>query len=297
MTSTCERDPRATRGKSRGLEQLGFWRALTEHPSYDTFWQGQAVDKLLAKEPLTVPMMIVGGLFDQEDIYGAPALYKALSPKDPGGKLLHLVLGPWNHGQGRREGRGIGMVQFEGDTAGWFRRAVMQPFLDHYLKDAPKPDTPRVLAYETGADQWHRYDDWPRSCATGCGQKSRDLYLLADGKLGFDRPAAPRAAFDEYLSDPAKPVPYRLRPTLASSAAESTWGDWLMDDQRQAASRPDVLVYSTEPLTKPLRLAGEPYRAGCSHRRAAAIPTGWSRSSMSGRTSIRTTRSSAATSR
>ena len=243
---------------SRGLEQLEFWRMLAEHPSYDAYWQGQAVDKLLGKEPLTVPMMIVGGLFDQEDIYGAPALYKALAPKDPEGRKVHLVLGPWNHGQGRREGRGIGMVQFEGDTAGWFRRKVMQPFLDHYLKDAPRPDTPRVLAYETGADTWHRYDDWPRSCAEGCAAKPRDLYLLAKGQLGFARPSDTRQAFDEFLSDPAKPVPYRLRPTLGSSATESTWGEWLMDDQRQSASRPDVLVYETEPLTEPVRLAGEP---------------------------------------
>ena len=124
---------------SRGLEQTGFWRQLAAHPAYDAWWQEQAMDRLLAKEPLTVPMMIVGGLFDQEDIYGAPALYKALAPKDPQGTKIHLVLGPWNHGQGRREGRGIGMVQFKGDTAGWFRRRVMQPFLDHYLKDAPRP--------------------------------------------------------------------------------------------------------------------------------------------------------------
>ena len=244
---------------SRGLEQLEYWRALAEHTSYDAFWQEQAMDKLLAREPITVPMMIVGGLFDQEDIYGAPALYKALAPKDPAGKMIHLVLGPWNHGQGRREGRGIGMVQFEGDTAGWFRRTVMQPFLDHYLKDAPMPDTPRVLAYETGADAWHRYGDWPRSCAEGCSAKPRNLYLLGNGQLGFDRPADARQAFDEYLSDPAKPVPYRLRPTVGSNAAESTWGEWLMDDQRQAASRPDVLVYETAPLTAPLRVAGEPY--------------------------------------
>jgi putative CocE/NonD family hydrolase len=172
--------------------------------------------------------------------------------------MIHLVLGPWNHGQSRREGRGIGMVQFEGDTAGWFRRTVMQPFLDHYLRDAPKPDTPRVLVYETGANAWHRYDDWPRSCASSCAAKSRNLYLLPDGKLGFDRPAEAQQAFDEYLSDPAKPVPYRNRPTLDSGAAESTWGEWLMDDQRQAASRPDVLVYETEPLTEPVRVAGEP---------------------------------------
>ncbi len=244
---------------SRGLEQLEFWRMLARHPAYDEFWQGQAVDKLLAKEPLTVPMMIVGGLFDQEDIYGAPALYKALSPRDPEGRMIHLVLGPWNHGQGRREGRGIGKVKFEGDTAGWFRRNVMQPFLDHYLKDGPMPDTPRVLAYETGADVWHRYDGWPRSCAEGCAAKSRDLFLLGSGQLGFDRPTDASQAFDEYLSDPAKPVPYRIRPTLESGAEESTWGEWLMDDQRQAASRPDVLVYESGPLTAPLRVAGEPH--------------------------------------
>lgn len=243
---------------SRGLEQVGFWRALAAHPSYDAYWQDQAVDKLLAREPLKVPMMIVSGLFDQEDIYGGPALYKALAPKDPNGDFVHLVLGPWNHGQGRREGRGIGMIQFEGDTAGWFRRNVMQPFLDYYLKDGPKPDSPRVLAYETGADQWHRYDHWPRSCIEGCAEKARDLYLLAGGRLAFDPPQVGGPTHDEYVSNPAKPVPYRERPTLDTGSPDSTWGEWLVDDQRHAASRTDVLVYSTEPLKEPLRVAGEP---------------------------------------
>jgi putative CocE/NonD family hydrolase len=244
---------------SRGLDQAGFWRQLAAHPAYDAWWQEQAMDRVLAKRPITVPMLIVGGLFDQEDIYGSPALYKALAPKDPEGRFVHLVLGPWNHGQGRREGRGIGMVQFEGDTATWFRREVMQPFLDHYLRDAPAPEIPRVLAYETGINAWRRYDDWPRACADGCGVKSRDLYLKAGGALAFERPGEARGAFDEYISDPAKPVPYRLRPTISSDAEDSTWGDWLMDDQRHAASRTDVLVYETEPLDAPLRVAGEPW--------------------------------------
>ncbi|HEY0684104.1 MAG TPA: CocE/NonD family hydrolase [Steroidobacter sp.] len=244
--------------KSRGLEQLGFWRAISEHPSYDSWWQEQAVDKLLARQPVKVPMMIVGGLFDQEDIYGSPALYKTLAPKDPNGELVHLVMGPWNHGQGRREGRSLGSLEFNGDTAGWFRSKVMQPFLDHYLKDAPKPNTPRVLVYETGANEWREYDHWPRSCADACEQKSRSLYLLSGGRLGFEAPGAGEGDYDEYISDPAKPVPYRQRPTLPMSAAESGWGEWLVDDQRHAGSRTDVLVYQTEPLTEPVRLAGEP---------------------------------------
>jgi len=244
---------------SRGLEQTGFWRQLAAHPAYDAWWQEQAMDRVLAKEPLAVPMLIVGGLFDQEDIYGAPALYKALAPKDRDGRTVHLVLGPWNHGQSRREGRSLGPVQFEGDTAGWFRREVMQPFLDHHLKDAPDPATPRVLVYETGANAWHRYDDWPRACAEGCAARSRNLYLKSGGGLGFDPPREEGVAFDEYISDPEKPVPYRLRPTLSNSVPENTWGEWLMDDQRNAASRTDVLVYESEPLTAPLRVAGEPW--------------------------------------
>lgn len=243
---------------SHGLEQLGFWRALTEHAAYDSYWQEQAMDKILAKEPLRVPMLIVAGLFDQEDIYGGPAVFKALAPKDPKGEMIHLVLGPWNHGQARREGRGIGEIQFEGDTATWFRRNVMQPFLDHYLKETPNPNTPRVLAYETGANEWRRYDNWPRSCDEGCPESARNLYLLAGGRLEFDLPSTSEREFDEYISDPAKPVPYRQRPTLAQSAPDSSWGEWLVDDQRNAASRPDVLVYETEPLKTPLRVAGEP---------------------------------------
>lgn len=250
--------------ESRGLGQLGFWRDLVAHPAYDEFWQDQAVDKLLAAQPIKVPMLLVDGLFDQEDIYGGPAVFQALAPKDPEGDLVHLVLGPWNHGGGRRQGRGIGPILFEGDTATWFRRTVMQPFLDYYLKDGPKPDTPRVLVYETGANQWHRYDAWPRSCSSGCPEHSRHLYLLGNGKLGFDQPTASGAAagadaYDQYVSDPAKPVPYRSsRPTLLQYAPDSTWGEWLVDDQRNAASRPDVLVYQTEPLQQPLRIAGAP---------------------------------------
>jgi putative CocE/NonD family hydrolase len=243
---------------SRGLEQLGFWRSVSEHPSYDSYWQDQAVDKILAKEPLRVPMLIVSALFDQEDSYGGPAVYKALAPRDPDGEYVHLVLGPWNHGGSRRQGRNLGVIDFEGDTAAQFRQNVMQPFLDHYLKDGPEPDTPRVLVYETGVNQWRSYDGWPRSCAEGCPEQSHDLYLLAGGGLGFDKPQADDTAYDEYVSDPVKPIPYRERPILQTYSTGSTWGEWLVDDQRFASSRTDVLVYATGPLTESMRVAGEP---------------------------------------
>jgi putative CocE/NonD family hydrolase len=129
----------------------------------------------------------------------------------------------------------------------------MQPFLDHYLKDTPPPGTPRVLVYETGADQWHRYDSWPRSCAEGCPEQARKLYLLPGNRLGFEQPGLSSQEYDEYVSDPAKPVPYRQRPTQ-----DLTWNEWLVDDQRHAACRPDVLVYQTEILKEPLRVAGAP---------------------------------------
>jgi putative CocE/NonD family hydrolase len=214
----------AAMAATHGLDQLGYWRQLTAHTAYDAFWQDQAVDRILAKEPLTVPMMLVCGLFDQEDIYGGPAVFKALAPKDPLGQMVHLVLGPWNHGGGRRDGRQIGVFMFAGDTAVWFRRNVMQPFMDYYLKGGPKPDTPRVLAYETGADQWHAYDSWPRACSQGCPEPARKLYLLPGNRLGFTPPENGAAEYDEYISDPAKPVPYRAsRPTLLVDGPDSTW--------------------------------------------------------------------------
>src|SRR6476619_7999187 len=122
-------------GRRRGLDQIGFWRKLTEHPSYDTFWREQALDKLLAKRPLKVPVMLVHSLWDQEDIYGAPAVYKAIEPKDVDNDKVFLVMGPWHHGQEIGDGSSLGALRFNSDTALHFRREVLRPFLDQYLKD------------------------------------------------------------------------------------------------------------------------------------------------------------------
>lgn len=241
-------------GRRRGLEQVGFWRKLLEHPSYDAFWRDQAVDKILANEPLKVPVMLVHSLWDQEDIYGDIAVYKAIEPKDTNNDRVFLVMGPWHHGQEIRDGSTLGALKFNSDTALTFRREILRPFLDQYLKDgAPKADISPVMAFETGTNTWRRLTAWPAGCASGCTVRPTPLYLTSGLKLGFAAPKAGDSAFDEYISDPAKPVPYRARPIDGSS-----WSRWLVDDQREASGRPDVAVFVSEVLTAPVKISGEP---------------------------------------
>jgi putative CocE/NonD family hydrolase len=244
-----------------GLEQLGFWQKIVAHPAYDAFWQDQAVDRILAAQPLTVPVMLVDSLWDQEDIYGAIAVYKALEPKDVRHDKLFLVLGPWRHSQWNKDGNAIGQIRFESDTAATFRRDTLLPFLDQYLKDgAPKADVAPVTAFETGTNRWRRLTSWPSGCAHGCEKKPTPLYLLPDAKAGFTAPApGSDVGYDEYVSDPQKPVPFIPRPVPPSSYEDNkAWREWLVTDQRNVATRPDVLVFESDVLTAPLKLAGEP---------------------------------------
>ena len=247
-------------GRRRGLERVGFWRKLLEHPSYDAFWRDQAVDKLLAAQPLTVPVMLVHGLWDQEDIYGAPAVYEAIEPKDSGNDKVFLVMGPWYHGQQIDDGSSLGALRFGGDTALHFRREILRPFLDQYLKDgAPKADVAPVTAFETGTNTWRRLSAWPAGCASGCTLKPTPLYLGAGLKLSFEAPKPGAVAFEEYVSDPAKPVPFRARPIQpAGSDNGRTWHQWLVDDQREASGRPDVVALVSELLSAPLKISGQP---------------------------------------
>ena len=246
--------------RRHGLSQLGFWRKILEHPSYDAFWQQQAVDKLLAARPLTVPTMLVHSLWDQEDIYGAIAVWKALKPKDTTGDRLFLVLGPWHHGQAILDGSSLGAIRFGSDTALHFRQEILRPFLDQYLKDgAPKADVPAVSAFETGTNAWRRLPDWPAGCASGCAIRPTPLYLRAGPKAGFEAPKPGEEPFDEWVSDPAKPVPFRSRPCQPMGYDKGlTWPFWLVDDQREASGRPDVVAFVSDVLTAPLRIAGAP---------------------------------------
>ena len=247
-------------GRRRGLDQVGFWRKILAHPAYDAFWRDQAVDRVLAKEPLQVPVMLVHSLWDQEDIYGAIAVYKAIKPKDPGNDKVFLVMGPWCHGQEIHDGSSLGLVKFDSDTGLAFRRQILRPFLDQYLKEgAPKADVAPVMAFETGTNTWRRLPAWPAGCASGCTLKARPLYLSAGSRLDFAAPKPADAAFDEYVSDPGKPVPFIPRPVQPGSYDDGNgWRKWLVNDQREASSRPDVLVFTSDVLTSPLKISGEP---------------------------------------
>ncbi len=247
-------------GRRHGMEQVGFWRKILEHPAYDAFWRDQAVDKLLAAQPLQVPVMLVHSLWDQEDIYGAPAVYRALEPKDTANDKVFLVLGPWHHGQEIHDGSSLGALKFRSDTALAFRREVLRPFLDQYLKDgAPKADIAPVTAFETGTNTWRRLSAWPAGCANSgeCAIRPTPLYLGAGLKLALGTPPAGAAGadFEEYVSDPARPVPFIPRPVDASGAR---WARWLVDDQREASGRTDVLSFVSEALTSPVKISGQP---------------------------------------
>jgi putative CocE/NonD family hydrolase len=247
-------------GLRRGLEQIGFWRKIVEHPSYDAFWRDQAMDRILSAQPLNVPVMLVHSLWDQEDIYGAIAVYKALEPKDAGNDKVFLVMGPWHHGQEIADGSTLGALNFRSDTALYFRQEILAPFLARYLKDgAPKGDVPPVAAFETGTNVWRRLPAWPAGCTSGCDLKRTPFYLTAGLKAGFSVPKAADRAFEEYVSDPAKPVPFRARPIQPVGYGNGlTWSQWLVDDQREASGRPDVVAFASDTLSAPLKISGEP---------------------------------------
>ena len=176
--------------KAEGLDQLPWWRKVAEHPAYDSFWQGQALDKTMSAQPLKVPTMWIQGLWDQEDMWGAIHSYLATEPKDTGNDKNFLVMGPWRHSGVNYDGSSLGPLRFNGDTALQFRRDVLKPFFDQYLKDgSAKADTPPVFIYNTGENHWDRLKSWPIACETGCAVKSKPLYLTSGFGLSFTAPA------------------------------------------------------------------------------------------------------------
>ena len=225
------------------------WNDFTAHPNYDAFWKHVSLEPRLTR--VTVPTLNVGGWYDQEDFRGPLKIYELLERHDRDSQNF-LVVGPWNHG-GWAAGPGnqLGGIKWGSDTGSYYRAKVQAPFFARYLKDRAAP-MPEAHVFQTGANEWASYDQWPPASAS-----VTKIYLQAGRKLSFTPPtAAGDGEFDEYLSDPANPVPYRPRPILPTYAPGSEWPEWMLKDQRFTQNRPDVLSYETEPLTEDVILAG-----------------------------------------
>ena len=221
------------------------WNQYMEHGVYDEYWALQNVLRYL--QNIQHPILNVAGWFDAEDFFGPMSIYQTMERETPGNQST-LVVGPWRHGGwGADGGDSLGDIRFGSKTSEYYQANVEYPFFQHHLKGGPAPKLPEALVFETGANQWKSYDRWPPREAS-----VQNLYLRESGKLSFSPPpaVASEGGFDEFVSDPAKPVPF-------SAEIRTTQGhNWMVEDQRFAARRPDVLVYQTEPLAKDVLIAG-----------------------------------------
>jgi putative CocE/NonD family hydrolase len=230
-----------------GITHYPGVRKFLENPAYSEFWSLQAVDKWLAAQPLKVPTMLEVGQWDQEDSYGAPAVYRALEPKDKNNDMVSLVIGPWRHSGANHYGYDLGALTFSGDTAREWRAEYVKPFFDHWLKGGPDPKTPPVLTYATGVNKWQTSQSWPVGTP-------KPVYLADKGAATFERPQA--AGHDDYVSDPAKPVPFIPRPINMDDPVQ--WKPWLVQDQRFVSERPDVASWKSAPLGTAVHIMGAP---------------------------------------
>jgi uncharacterized protein len=232
--------------------KIPTWNDFVEHPNYDQFWQQQAMAGYLKK--VNVPTMNVAGWWDQEDFYGPLKIYGTLEPHDSK-RQSYFVAGPWNHGGWARSvASNLGKIQFGSNTSQHYRAQIEAPWFAYWLKDKGKLLMTEAITFQTGANEWKSYDQWPPRNLTD----DRQLYFHANGKLSFNAPSSTdEKAFDSYLSDPANPVPYRPRPIEPTYYPRgSGWGAWLVEDQRFAHQRPDVLSWETEPLTEDVTITG-----------------------------------------
>ena len=224
--------------------QVAFWNDLMQHDTKDAFWQSRNLRPHLKN--IKPAVMTVGGWFDAENLFGALEVYKNVEASSPGAFNV-LVMGPWVHGGwSRADGDHLGDVRFDSKASEFYREHIEFPFFSFYLKDRGAPDLPEAYVFETGTNQWRRMDSWPPRQA-----QSRSLYFQANGKLSFDPPKESGAnAFDEYVSDPAKPIPFVPGVTFGMRQ------EYMIEDQRFAARRQDVLVYQTDVLDNDVTLAG-----------------------------------------
>ncbi len=221
-----------------------YWDDLLKHPNYDWFWSSRALGPVMTN--LTAPVLVVGGWFDAEDLGGTLKLFQGIV-QHGGAPAVTLVMGPWSHGEwGGRGGEQLGNLDFGSRTCDYFQTNIEYPFFEQALEPSPSnaEPLPRAWLFETGKNEWRKFDSWPPQNAV-----PRSLYLQAGGRLSFKPPAGPEQ-FDEYVSDPAKPVP------VTCEIGGGMPGDYMTRDQRFASRRTDVLTYESEPLKEDVIVAG-----------------------------------------
>jgi uncharacterized protein len=229
---------------------IPYWNDVVAHPNYDAFWKREAwVNQLHAS---TVPNLNVAGFFDQEDPWGPWQIFRHAAERDPSNTNF-MVAGPWYHGQWQQpKGDSIGAVALGGhETSREFRENIEAPFFRYYLHDQGSKPSWKVTTFQSGSNEWHTYPTWPVPNVT-----RKNLYLHANGVLSFDAPKAGTAAYREYVSDPASPVPYRARP-ISPTYPAGDWRTWEVADQRFVDGRPDVLTFTSAPLDQDLTITGE----------------------------------------
>jgi putative CocE/NonD family hydrolase len=223
--------------------QNKYWNDVVAHPNYDEFWQARSVLPHLSK--VTPAVMVVGGWFDAEDLYGPLNIYQAIEKNNPNAYNV-LVMGPWSHGGwSRGTGESLGNIRFDLKTGEWYRQNLEFPFFNFHLKNKGELILPEATIFQTGANEWKSLQQWPPQ-----DLEARHLYFQPGGKLSFEAPKDAKESFDEYLSDPRSPVPYTNEITNTRGTG------YMIEDQRFASRRPDVLVYETGVLGEDLTLAG-----------------------------------------
>jgi putative CocE/NonD family hydrolase len=231
---------------------LPTWNNFIEHPNYDEFWK-----KLSLAYRLDTPRVAtqhVSGWWDQEDMVGPQDAYKVLEKRDKNHKNF-IVMGPWNHGGwAGGTGKSLGNIKFDDQETGvYFRKEIQAKWFAWYLKGKGDGNFAEAISFQTGSNQWKNYTAWPPKDAT-----NKNIYLHANGKLSFNAPSATETKFDSYVSDTAKPVPYRARPVEETYGPGSRWFPWLTEDQRFVQNRPDVLSWETDTLTEDITVTGNP---------------------------------------
>ncbi|MCX7798597.1 MAG: CocE/NonD family hydrolase [Melioribacter sp.] len=229
--------------------KLPFWDSIITHGTYDKFWKARS--NLSYFKNVKPAVLIVAGWYDSEDLYGPLNIYKSIRENNTNNKT-YLVIGPWGHGGwARSSGNIFGDFVFPENTSDYYNKNILIPFFKHYLKDEGELNLPKITTYRTGTNKWKNYKKWPPDSV-----ETKFLYLAPNGKLSWQKPPNKKKLYDEYLSDPNKPVPYTAK---FHDSKQLYWRAYMSEDQRFAASRPDVLVYETDPLENDITIVGPIY--------------------------------------